>query len=271
MSDTQELVQIGGSSNVPAPVSTGYDTGLDSFSIKPSNLILVQPTTRNPKGARSGQFLDSLYEDVYDKVEVVPLKLFKQRVMFPPTSPGESLDLDAKPLCKSDDGLVPSRFVENPQALSCARCPMSVWKRSPSGKNIPSPCREKFRLLVVEKSTELPKYITIGGKSIPVLRQLFEKIKSYRIKAKAKDGLELEMFDFFFTLTSEKVHNAPYYMMRFEEITRVKNPSQFGPLFEQYAMRARADEEEAEEFAANDNAVDNTVSQVVAPEVIEAA
>jgi hypothetical protein len=254
----------------------GYDeTGLsDVAKLKPANLILVQPTTREPKDARPGQFLDSLTDEVHDSIVLVPLRTSKGRVLFPP---GE-IDLDAEPICRSDDGIVPSPYAKQQQSRTCATCPMSRWV---GGKK--PPCSDKRRMLVATKDTGLPRFFTAGGKSIPGQQKMLDRINEYvRVNAanmKAgkldKDGNPLKplaLFDFFFTLSSEKVVGKfSYFVARFDNVKRVANPGDFGSLFEEFVIKRRLQAEEDAEAAkvvASEASADEAVSSIVDAEFV---
>lgn len=264
---SQELVTIGGTPSTEVAAYHGASTGLEDVRIKPTNLILVQNGTREPQGARPGQILDVLTGQAYDQLEVVPLRRSIQRVMFPP---GE-LDLDAKPICRSSDGVVPSPFAEHPQALRCATCQYSQWKKV-NGVSVKPRCSEKYRLLVIKKDEGVPRYLSVGGMGIAPLKLRLEAIKQ-DVEISRRKGTKLDLFDYFFTLTSDEIKGKTgrFYVLRFDNLQRVKNPSEFGPLFEEYVVRARHQEDEEEGVVENETKVDSTVGSVITPEVVEEA
>jgi hypothetical protein len=270
MSESQELVHI--SPPLPPMVAAPEvdETGLDSVALKPSDIILVQNSTRQPGTARPGQFLDTLSMEVFDEVTLVPLKITKQRVLFPP---GE--DLDAEPLCRSNDGVVPSTYVKAPQSRNCATCPQSQWV---DGKK--SACAEKLRILGVMKETGVPYFLTVGGKGVSMCKQAIQLIKRYiamqdaNIKAGKTnpDGSPLQplrLYDFFFTVKGEMVNSKyRYAVARFENIKRVANIGDFGALFSEFVTRRRVDQEQEQAVQAEAQ-TDAAVSQVVDAEFVE--
>lgn len=235
---------------------------MENIRLRPTYLVLVQNTTIDSQGAKNGQILDVLTGEAYDELPFVPLKVIKQRAYYPPGAP---IAKGVKPLCRSNDGLVPAPTVEVPQAVSCLKCPKGVWV---DGKK--APCSERLKVLGIMKDTGLPRIFQCNGKSITALRKALERIQQTIIAIQMKEKKTLNLFDFYFTLTSEK--SGAYYVARFEKILRVANPGEFGPLFEEYVIRAKyreEDEEEAVESATVDSKIDNAVSNVVDAQIVE--
>jgi hypothetical protein len=259
----QELTVIDNNTEV-AQYNAAADTGMENIRLRPTYLVLVQSSTLEKQGAKPGQILDVLTGEVFDELPFVPLKVIKNRAYYPPKA---AIAKGVKPLCRSNDGLVPSPFSEVPQCSSCAKCPKSVWV---SGQR--PPCAEKLKVLGIVKETGLPRIYQVNGKSITALRNALERIKQniesiwYKDKSKPK----LNLFDFYFTLTSEP--SGTNFVARFEKMLRVANPGEFGPLFEEYVINAKHhddDEGEAVESAAVDSKVDAAISNVVDAQIVE--
>ncbi len=267
---SQELVTINGTPAPPAAYSAYHEgrdeTGLSEVArLKPSNILLVQPATRECGSARVGQLYDTLTTEVYDSITVVPLKVTSQRVYFPP---GE-IDLDAEPICRSNDGVVPSPFAQAPQSLTCSTCEHSKWV---DGRK--SACAQKLKMLVATKDTGLPRFFTAGGKSITALRGVLQRINeaitvneaNIRAGKKNADGSELRplaLFDFFLTISSEVVNGKfKYAVARFDNLKRVANPGDFGALFTQFVLQRKLQEQE-ERAAFNEAETNKAVSGVV--------
>jgi hypothetical protein len=270
---TQELVQIG-----QTPTEVGFvapiDTGLDSVgSLKITNLILVQNTTRDTMGARPGQILDQLTGEAFDDLAVVPLRISKTRVMFPPDS-----DLDADPICRSSDGLVPSPYAKVPQARQCvgqdARgrivplCANAKWRKDASGRSIKPPCAEKYRLLLYVVSTGLPRWFNVGGKGIAALDISIQRLKQDRIRAKTQNGLSLELYDYWFKLGADRISDkkGSYYVPRFD-VKRVQTPGEYAPVFMDFAAAIGAQNAD-DEVAAQETAVDVAVTTAIEGEFV---
>jgi len=260
--ETQEVIVA----PPPAPVVVYTEpvvdeTGLDDVArLKPTNILLVQNTTRETKSARPGQLLDTLTEEVYDALTVVPLKVMRQRVLFPP---GE-LDLDADPVCRSNDGVVPSQFAKAPQSRACKTCPHSQWI---SGKK--PPCAEKMKLLMIIKDAGLPRTFNVGGKSLTTLKNVLQRIQEAIRMQQAKGGEPLHLYDFFFEIRSEKVTGKfSYFVARFDNVKRVATIGDFGPLFIEFVLNRKY--QDAEEQAVQAEAkTDAAVSSVVEAEFVQ--
>lgn len=240
-------------------VYQSMDTGLDNFSrLVPTNLTLVQNTTRDPKGARPGQLLDELTGDIYDTIEFIPLTIRRGRVMFPP---GE-LNLDAKPICRSSDGVVPAPDVETPQSRTCASCQHSSWDSWRTSKQKP-PCAETATILGLVKETGLPRYFQVKGMGMKVLRNVTDRVQQEIVKYKNK-GEILNLFDFYFTIASDRLSGprGTYYAPRFDSLKRVVNIGQYAEQFREFVVESRRlAEQRAMERAAEqevDNAIDTT-------------
>ncbi len=230
----------------------------------------MQPATRECGAARVGQLYDTLTTDVYDSITLVPLKVTTQRVLFPA---GE-IDLDAEPICRSNDGIVPSPFAQAPQSLKCATCPHSQWI---DGRK--SACAQKLKMLVATKDTGLPRFVTAGGKSITAMRLMLQRINeaitinaaNIRAGKTNPDGSPLKplaLFDFFFTLSSEVVNGKfKYAVARFDNLKRVANPGDFGPLFSQFVLERKLQEAEQEEVRKEAEA-DKAAGELVEPQSI---
>ncbi len=259
---SEELVQLTGAQNgvVAYNAVEEYDeTGLDSaVRLKPANIILVQNTTRDPKTARPGQLLDLLTEEVYDSITIVPLKVMKQRVMFPPGS-----DLDADSVCNSNDGIVPSMYANVPQSATCASCPHSQWI---NGKK--SACADKLKLLYVIKDKGIPRTTTFGGNSITALRSVLQRIKEVIRVSKANGGEPLHLYDFFFTLKGVRGPGTyVYYVARFENVKRLANIGEFGPVFEEFVIQRKYQQAE-EDAVVSEAQADQAVSEIVTAEFV---
>ena len=256
---SQELTTTTNQSNEVAQYAD--QTGLeDAVHLKPTKLQLIQGTTRDSKGARPGQILDVMNEVGYDEITVVPLKVNRSRVMFPP---GKE-DFTAEPICRSSDAITPSPFAQIPQAVTCKSCPNSQW----TGKKRPV-CDEKLNLLVIIKELGIPRYFQVGGVGIKslklTLQRIFEDIQINRMK-----GTLLSLFDYFFTLRSEKVvgQRGVYYVPRFDNLKKVLNPSEFGPLFEKFVVNVKSQYEEDEAVVTNENIANGAVDQIVDAEIV---
>ncbi len=233
---SQDLVNINpaGSTALAIPVSEG----LEGFSLKPAIMKLVQNTTTD-EGAVKGKLFDTLSKSNYDGMQVVPLSIRLTRVLFPPNG-----DLGAEPLCRSNDGIVPSPDAQVPQCEKCANCDMGpkVWKNFKSTGKKPD-CQEKYRMLFIDRESGLPYFITIGGKSITRLKALKDAIYRDVLSCKMKHEIR-SVYDYTFELKPIPVtgKRGNYYELSFVNLKKISTPGEFGPLYEQFVKRYKADE-----------------------------
>jgi hypothetical protein len=254
-----DLVQLG----AQPEYDTMLETGLDSVArLTPTNLILVQNSTRDPKGARPGQILDDLTEEVFDRITVVPLKVWTSRVLFPPGA-----DLDTDPLCKSDNGVVPSDYSQQKQALQCRICPQNDWSDGRAA------CKEKINFLTVVKDgaiAGLPRFFSAGGMSISAIKYQLKRIRQ-NIEILKRKGTKVELYDFYFDITSERKTGSKgaYYVVRIENLKMNPNPSEFGPMFEEFVLAAKRQAHERQQLLA-EASVNGAVNNAIDGEVIDA-
>jgi hypothetical protein len=219
--------------------------GFEDTYIRPTNVILVQNTTKNLDAVR-GKLFDELTSTNLDSIGVVPLKIFRGRALFPS---GVFVTGQA-PLCRSNDGVAPSKDVEFPQSDLCARCPKGSWDDydRKTRKGAPT-CKEKWRMLFIMKETGLPRWISIGGESLKPFRVVLEQLKQDAVMEKAKGGPSRNLFDYTFTITSAGVSNdrGMYYVAKFTDVKRLQDSSEYGPLYQQYVVSERARREASEE------------------------
>lgn len=210
------------------------DTGLDDIApLRPSFLQFLQPSTNDLHGGEPGQFYDEATGDLYDSLVVVPLKVTQNRVMYPP---GADVRAGVKPLCRSDDGQVPSRYIETPQSRSCQTCQFSQWK-----DDKPSACKSNIKMLVLLKDREAPRFVVASGTSVSPLRTLLRRINE-DLKAQNMKGNPVRLYDYFFTVASERKRN--YFLMTFAGVSRVKELGEFSGSFEQFVRTASAPQQE---------------------------
>jgi hypothetical protein len=243
------------------PVTSNFSTGLEDVRVKPAYLKIITNKTVDSKGAVAGQILDTLSLEAYSSMVLVPLRVNTQRKMY-----NAGAELGVAPLCSSKDGLVPSPWAEHPQSKSCKLCPHSVWSDSK-----PSPCKASRLFLVIVKETTLPRMIEFSGKSSTAAGLFLRQIKEHIIKRKTQ-GVNLDLFDFYFTLSVDKQNGkfGPLYIPRFSEIKEVSNPREFGPFFEEYVIRQRVVDEAEQELAVahdSEEAVEAAVLNAIPVEI----
>lgn len=261
----------------PQPNAVGFPTpeedftGLGDVRSKPGNIVLIQPTTRESYGGRPGQFIDTFDNSIHDAIDVVGLRHSVGRVYFP-----EGGDLNAEPLCRSNDGKVPSPFIMHPMASKCgdwangrfvATCPKAMWI---GGK--PSACRDTRRLVVAMKETGMPAFLNVRSTSIKPYEMALNSIKKDIALNFQKNGLKLFLYDYTFTIKSQKAppnSKGVFYILSFESIKRVPEPGQYFSLYNQTVVQYKSLLEEEQQSAVAEIAADNAVGKVVDAEFVE--
>jgi len=252
-----ELVPASSQNNDVA-VFSAPDSLSSIVRLKPSNLELVQYTSRT-QGAKPGKYRDSVTGEHFDKITVVPLDIRKSRVLFPPGN-----DFTQKPLCRSNDGVVPSPFAQFPQARTCASCPKGQWRKE-GGRNIKPECRDNLNLLVIDKESTLPAYIKFGGTGIAPFKEFLQIIERHRVTFAAKNGgIKPNLFDYVFSLSGQEVvtPKGRFFVPVFSDLGRVETLSTFGPFYEQFVVRANEYLQKEEDESVG---VDDAISAVTAP------
>jgi hypothetical protein len=210
------------------------DTGLDEIApLKPSILQFLQPSTSDLHGGEPGQFFDGTTNELYDSLVVVPLRVMTNRVLYPP---GAEIKAGVKPLCRSDNGRTPSRFIEHPQSQSCVNCKFAEWV---DGK--PSACSVNLKLLCLVKDREAPRYIVAAGTSVSPLRAILRRINE-DIQAQNLKGNPVRLYDYFFEVSSEKRRN--YFVMKFDKVQRVRDLGEFSSSYAKYVASASQSEQQ---------------------------
>lgn len=250
--------------------------------IAPTDIILCQRSTR-AANAKPGMLMDGLSGALYEYLKIVPLADRAGRVLFPK---GEA-SLDVKPVCRSNDNVVPSPGVENPPSKTCGNCPMSKWEvNSSTGKKIKPPCSETATLLALARPTNdesdptfnlagLPLYLQMRGTSLPFYKDFIKQIDR-EIEVRRNQGVILARHDFFVTVRGQQLVSPggfSYVAYTFSELTRVKNVGEFTPFYDKYVTIARQQREAAYEekkIQRLEGKVDDAVTEVVDAEFVEA-
>lgn len=238
----------------------------DVARLRPTALNLVQPSTRDGKGAMPGQFLDVLLGEALNNVEVVPLRILRTRVYFPSI---ESSGLDSSPICRSMDGIRPSEFAQVKQASTCARCSKSQWVKV-DGKNKKPPCQEKLRLLVIRVDNKMPRWITFSGSSFVPMREVFERILQ-DITINRTNGTILTLHDYKLNITSVKKPSPKgSFFVASAEVGRIQDIGEYGPFFKEFVESQQYPVEEGPEDSeiVSDVKIDNAVTEVIDAEIV---
>lgn len=183
-----------GAAQLPPPVYNDETGLMNVVKQGPGQLKLVAATTRNPGRANPGEFLDSKSGEVFKEFEMVVFRMNTSRVFFPPGP----LDLDAEPLCRSQDGIKPEEGVAAKQASSCGNCPQAKW----NGKQ-KAPCQQKGNLMGLLTGDGQPYYFSYGGTSITSIKDSLQSLVSDIRNHLKNTGESLQLYNFALTVTSE--------------------------------------------------------------------
>jgi hypothetical protein len=216
--------------------------GLEGVTLKPALLKVVQRTT-NDQQAVPGQLYDTLSGQNYPEVVAVALAIREGRVYFPPGG-----DLTAEPICRSDNGIVPSQYANVPQSPDCASCEhgKKMWA-SYKTTGVKPDCQESWKMLFVTRDAGLPYMMGIRGMGIPNIKKMRETIYrdmlSFNAGAARRGERLLSIYDYSFTIKPLQTTNKRgqiYYVPTFFNFRRIENPGEFGELFNQYVKRQKA-------------------------------
>lgn len=116
----------------------------------------------------------------------------------------------AEPVCKSNDGVVPSRSVLVPQSQTCAECENIKWKKGEDGGSEPPKCSETVHVIFFDierriffqygfTSTRMSPWNKLVKKVNTILDTAFIRgldLNSYIITAKTVDKTSFYNFEF---------------------------------------------------------------------------
>lgn len=260
-----------GGSNAVGFVAPPEDlTGLSSLRQKPSIFKIIQPTAKDYFGGKPGMFLDTNDNSVYESLNVIPLRMSTGRALFPTYDPSIP---PQEPLCKSNNGLVPSPFVEHPVSSKCgdlvnggfvAHCPNAKWNNRK-----PPVCSDNRMLMFINTETELPCFIQFKGVSVKPYETGMGKIASDR-RTPAKRALNLQLYDYMFTLKTAKSATSNTYHVVIDNLKQVPEPGQYFHFFDQYVLQYLDVVQNEEDEATNENTVNDAVGGVVDAEFVDA-
>jgi len=184
---------------------------------------------------RKGVFRDSLTEETFDSIAVVPLFMSKSRVYFYDPerrlNPDPGSFGDAVILCKSPDAMAPSDWHPDFWAtfgLSsrqiCDGCPFAKWGPNKERPN----CRVNYNFLCVRPNEVEPFRMSFHGTSLQAVRKLLAQVKRSRRPMFAyiqQLGIEERTIDrnSFYSLTVGvpewiKDEDLPYYEAIYDQV-----------------------------------------------------
>jgi hypothetical protein len=209
--------------------------------LKPSEVVLKQPTTEGLDEVLIGKFAHRDTGMVFDRIQFVPLLMHPTRLKWP----GEKYKKGDKPLCVSRDGkfpIVDSEYLV-PQAANCTQCKHASWdgwdRKTGSGKK--PDCSKGFYILFIERTLQMPFYIKLSGKSVAEAANLHRIISQNAIIWGKKDGIKYNLFDFVVDMDSVKIDGAPAYKVRFPKVLPLKpeEREKFGWIYNELVRKPR--------------------------------
>lgn len=213
--------------------------------VKPDRILLVQPTS---KEGTPGRFRFASTGEEFSSLQLVHLKDDEGRQLY---LEGASEMKKDNLICFSTDGIVPhssSRVRQNDVCAGCPKSDWTKWRASHKVSDLP-PCKEVLNAMVLERSTGLPYFLSLKGRSITNYDEVLQSIARECIKLQAK-GENPNVFDFSFELTTEKY--KAYYVVKMASrpgLIKAEDRSRFGELYERYVSEAARGKFEAEEAA----------------------
>lgn len=209
--------------------------GLSSkfLQVKPDRIALVQPTSQ--AGTAGNLRIASTGEEFKEMKLVLLFEPVERRSFFE----GEGFSGDNLS-CYSLDMNTPDPRAKFPQAEYCKMCPKGswdTWSKTKRREDLP-PCKTYIHNLVIDRVTKLPYYLDIRGSSINPFKSGLQRIARQYALLKSQ-GQNPNIFDFSFTLTSQKVPGAAYYILEVKDVAPINDADrqEFGDLFLQLTNR----------------------------------
>jgi hypothetical protein len=163
-------------SALPNALVTFEGRDAETMPITPERIELVQAQSHIENGI-AGKFYDQENGSHIDEFYAIPLSLFTNRVLFPPTPPGQPPQLGAQPLCRSNDGIKPSENVIDKKCASCANCSFARWGFK-GGRRIKPACAMKLVLTFMDMYSFKVYRIQVGGTSVSPLNSAIKTIRN---------------------------------------------------------------------------------------------
>jgi len=223
--------------------------GLDQGDLIIPRLSIVQPTSdvATDGDVPPGSFYDNLSGEYYEELKIVPLRFGRGRLLY--------RDGDDKPACKSDDGLVPSQYIDEPCYDTCAKmisnrltavCSEATWDKD----GTPPACQATYDLFALNlDQDESPFILTLKGKNYRSGKRLISYF-SLRRRSPYSTSLRLKT-------TKEKNQYGTFFVTEFSNYELVKPTDKYRQHFlglRNYDVQKTYDVEDA--AAMEDNDVD---------------
>lgn len=204
--------------------------------LKPGNIRIQQPTSK-AEGTVGMLRISETGQEFKEMQLVLLFEPVTRRSLY------EGDDFSADNLiCFSLDNVAPHKNAKVPQAMECVGCEKGSWARyreTNDRRDIP-PCRSYEHLLVVDRITQLPYYLDVRGTSLDKQLQqgYWRGMQNIaRLMALAQSQHQNpSVFDFSFTLFTNKVQGKPYYTLGFKDFALIKEEdrAKFGNIYLQF-------------------------------------
>jgi len=130
---------------------------------------LVQPTSA--LGGNAGELFNALTGESAPEIHAVILRIGKSRVLWP-----SEYQRDQRPLCASNDGIVPRTEFAGMYAEQCADCPQMLW----GDNGEPPACSFGYSYLAADRSRDdLPFILTANRSSLKAARACNTLVKAF--------------------------------------------------------------------------------------------
>lgn len=213
----------------PFSILTQLD-GFEGATIAPAQLVVIQPTSRDDSGT-PGTFKDTVTGQSYREMKIVCLSVICKTPGMPRVFFEKNSALGSDPICRSNDGVAPAANAQAPQSKLCKTCSRSLWK-TVNGRKVPPDCREKAKILFIERESGLPFRITAGGRSVSPVKKMLDTTIRYALNS-IKQGVAAQLHDFVTTmwLKRETDSKGTYYTVQFKDTQRITNVGEYQELY----------------------------------------
>jgi hypothetical protein len=234
---------------IPAHQIEGLDPHTDRGDLIIPRISIVQPTSAAAVDgdAVPGTFVSNLMGEVYEQINIVPLRLRKERTKF---SPDEN-----RPVCRSYDAVRPAGYIESPVNKECAVwkdgrlvdvCPDSIWCGGPPK------CRREYRVLALNlDACEMPFLIKIKGKSYKAAKKLISYLAMRQLSPFSVSCL--------MQLSKRVEGSYKYYVINFINVSPIDPPDKYRARFLEFREYDASKTDEAEEAAPESSGDDENL------------
>lgn len=227
-------------------------------ALKVYTLKLIQPTSSREDAAPGSLYDPQLSHNWGKKIQIIPLRIQPTRVLMPPREDGFE---NARPICKSNDGVNPvggPEFPRQDEGRGCFKCEMSQWTVKGGVKTRP-PCDEGFAFSFVHAGSNSIYRMYLKGYNVSAIKDFRTNLLRASDLAKALK----KPFNHVFTMTdmfsTPNPKNKQNYILKFTTLSSYDDPQLQKFALEAYQLVSKLDagyEQEEEEQSAVDTKLD---------------